>query len=142
LLYRTTHINHPSAVWVRQSDKNYIWLLQLLDALCKEYTYRYGKVHKVEREGLLKQLHTLPTNISLGEFGAASLLAFGDQSTIPMLMFSLISRPGGDNYGMALAVAFILIVITTVIVFAVGSEPKREFRKPRRMKQTVPSLPL
>jgi ABC-type sugar transport system permease subunit len=57
-------------------------------------------------------------------------------------MFSLISRPGGDNYGMALAVAFILIVITTVIVFAVGSEPKREFRKPRRMKQTVPSLPL
>jgi thiamine transport system permease protein len=70
------------------------------------------------------------------------LLAFGDQSTIPMLMFSLISRPGGDNYGMALAVAFILIVITSVIVFAVGSEPKREFRKPRRMKQNVPSLPL
>jgi len=59
-----------------------------------------------------------------------------------MLMFSLISRPGGDNYGMALAVAFILVVITTVIVFAVGSEPKREFRRPRNRKQTVPSLPL
>jgi len=80
--------------------------------------------------------------VSLGEFGAASLLAFGDQSTIPMLMFSLISRPGGDNYGMALAVAFILVVITTVIVFAVGSEPKREFRRSRNRKQTVPSLPL
>jgi hypothetical protein len=69
VLYRTTHVNHPSAIWVRQSDSNYIWLLQLLDSLCKEYTYRYGKVHKVEREGLLKQLYTLPTNIPNGEFG-------------------------------------------------------------------------
>lgn len=91
---------------------------------------------------VLKTAIAFSALVSLGEFGAASLLAFGDQSTIPMLMFSLISRPGGDNYGMALAVAFILIVITTIIVFAVGSEPKREFQKPRRMKQNVPSLPL
>jgi len=79
--------------------------------------------------------------VSLGEFGAASLLAFGDQSTIPMLMFSLISRPGGDNYGMALAVAFILIVITTAIVLAVGSEPKRGSRRKPQGKQSVPALP-
>jgi thiamine transport system permease protein len=79
--------------------------------------------------------------VSLGEFGAASLLAFGDQSTIPMLMFSLISRPGGDNYGMALAVAFILIVITTVIVLAVGSEPKSGSRRKPQGKQSVPALP-
>lgn len=78
--------------------------------------------------------------VSLGEFGAASLLAFGDQSTIPMLMFSLISRPGGDNYGMALAVAFILIVITTVVVLAVGSESKDASQKIRPEKQTGPSL--
>ncbi|MEI8230946.1 MAG: ABC transporter permease subunit, partial [Actinomycetes bacterium] len=79
--------------------------------------------------------------VSLGEFGAASLLAFGDQSTIPMLMFSLISRPGGDNYGMALAVAFILIVITTVIVLAVGSEPKSVSQRRPQGKQSVPALP-
>jgi thiamine transport system permease protein len=79
--------------------------------------------------------------VSLGEFGAASLLAFGDQSTIPMLMFSLISRPGGDNYGMALAVAFILIVITTVIVLAVGSELKSGSRRKPQGKQSVPALP-
>lgn len=79
--------------------------------------------------------------VSLGEFGAASLLAFGDQSTIPMLMFSLISRPGADNYGMALAVAFILIVITTVIVLAVGSEPKSGSRRKPQGKQSVPALP-
>ena len=91
---------------------------------------------------VLKTAIAFSALVSLGEFGAASLLAFGDQSTVPMLMFSLISRPGGDNYGMALAVTFILIVITTAIVFAVGAEPKREFRKPRDKKQSAPSLPL
>lgn len=67
-LYSATHINHPSAIWVRKSHKNYIWLSQLLYALCKEYTYRYGKVHKVEREGLLEQLYNWPMNIPQGHF--------------------------------------------------------------------------
>ena len=68
ILYVATHINHPSAVWVRQTHKNYIWLSQLLYYVCKEYTYRYGKIHKVEREGLLEKLYTWPMNILKGEF--------------------------------------------------------------------------
>jgi thiamine transport system permease protein len=91
---------------------------------------------------VLKTAIAFSALVSLGEFGAASLLAFGDQSTIPMLMFSLISRPGGDNYGMALAIAFILTVVTTLIVFAVGLESKSEIRKKRHRKQSAPSLPL
>ena len=67
-LYVATHINHPSAVWVRQTDKNYIWLHMLLCCLCAEYTYRYGKVHKVEREGLLGVLQTVPKYIAQGDF--------------------------------------------------------------------------
>ena len=64
VLYSATHINHPSAVWCRQSDSNYIWLAKLLHELCKEYTYRYGKTHKVESGGLLKALYwNLPNNI-------------------------------------------------------------------------------
>jgi hypothetical protein len=64
VLYSATHINHPSAVWCRQSDSNYIWLSKLLQECCKEYTYRYGKVHKVESSGLLKTLFwNLPKNI-------------------------------------------------------------------------------
>ena len=31
VLYSATHINHPSAVWVRQSDSNYMWLAELLE---------------------------------------------------------------------------------------------------------------
>lgn len=55
-LYKATHSNHPSAVWVRQSTQNYMWLAELLEELCKEYTYRYGKIHKVERDGLMQIL--------------------------------------------------------------------------------------
>ena len=69
LLYRATHINHPSAVWVRKTHQNYIWLTDLLEELCMEYTYRYEKVHKVERDGLLKVLRTsIPANIPIGPF--------------------------------------------------------------------------
>jgi len=68
VLYKSTHSNHPSAVWVRQNQQNYIWLSQLLHAVCKEYTYRYGKIHKVEREGLLETLYEWPINIPQGEF--------------------------------------------------------------------------
>jgi hypothetical protein len=69
ILYSATHINHPSAVWVRQSEQNYMWLAELLEECCKEYTYRYDKVHKVERDGLMQALkNQFPTNIPDGSF--------------------------------------------------------------------------
>ena len=63
-LYVATHINHPSAIWCRQSYANYVWLSKLLTELCREYTYRYGKVHKVEASGLEEELMYPPMNIS------------------------------------------------------------------------------
>ena len=64
ILYRSTHINHPSAIWVRKSPENYIWLANMLIALCEEYTYRYGKTHKVEKDGLcFVLLKNIPKNI-------------------------------------------------------------------------------
>lgn len=45
VLYACTHINHPSAVWCRESVENYNWLVEHLYALGQEYTHRYGKVH-------------------------------------------------------------------------------------------------
>lgn len=44
--YKKTHVNHPSAMWVRESVDNYKWLCDLGVALCEEYTFRYGKIHK------------------------------------------------------------------------------------------------
>ncbi|MEY4639407.1 MAG: hypothetical protein RLY13_405 [Actinomycetota bacterium] len=67
----------------------------------------------------------------IGEFGAASLLAYGDQATLPTVLFALISRPGEINYGMAMAVCAILILLTFVLVFSVST------RKPRRRRKVA-----
>ena len=63
MLYRATHINHPSAIWVRVRESHYRWLFGLWIELMEEYTYRYGKVHKVERDGLEEELMYTPMNI-------------------------------------------------------------------------------
>jgi hypothetical protein len=62
VLYQATHVNHPSAVWVRKSLLNYKWLHALLVALCNEYTYRYSKIHKCESDGLVHILSVAPFN--------------------------------------------------------------------------------
>ena len=62
-LYKATHINHPSAVWVRQSMENYKWLYELFVNLCNEYTHRYGKTHATEIK-LIQLLSNVPKNIS------------------------------------------------------------------------------
>jgi thiamine transport system permease protein len=64
--------------------------------------------------------------ISIGEFGASSFLANGSQATIPTLLFRLIARPGDQNYGMAMAVSAILIVLSAVVVFLVSRVPKEK----------------
>lgn len=64
IVYSATHINHPSAVWARQSELNYQWLYSLLKELCAEYTHRYGKVHKCESIGLVNLLQVTPLSIS------------------------------------------------------------------------------
>ena len=66
-LYKATHKNHPSAVWVRESRANYEFLHKLFSALCIEYTRRYGKIHKTDRT-LRKLLYWPPRHISDGEF--------------------------------------------------------------------------
>lgn len=46
VVYQATHVNHPSAVWCRQSIENYNWLVEHFFALGDEYTHRYNKKHK------------------------------------------------------------------------------------------------
>lgn len=63
ILYSATHINHPCAIWVRQSKENYEWTRNLLVALSKEYSYRYGKTHKIFRTDLGDALKSCPDSI-------------------------------------------------------------------------------
>lgn len=46
--YKKTHANHPCAIWARESLDNYLWLCALGFWLCREYTHRYGNIHKTE----------------------------------------------------------------------------------------------
>lgn len=48
-LYRKTHVNHPSAKWVRSGLSQYQWSYQLFVHLLDEYTYRYEKTHATSR---------------------------------------------------------------------------------------------
>jgi hypothetical protein len=57
--YKKTHQNHPCAIWVRESLDNYKWLCKFGKYLCKEYTYRYDKIHSCEKH-ILWLSKTLP----------------------------------------------------------------------------------
>lgn len=46
ILYKASHVNHPSNIWLRQSKENYRWLFLLWCFLLKEYEERYGRHHK------------------------------------------------------------------------------------------------
>jgi len=49
-LYKIAHKNHPVTIWMRSSLANYIWTLDLVDAMHEEWKYRYDhppeKLHK------------------------------------------------------------------------------------------------
>jgi hypothetical protein len=52
---------------------------------------------------------------------------------LPTVLYALISRPGGINYGMAMAVTALLILLTFALVAAVSARPKWSvFRRARR----------
>ena len=65
-LYKPTHINHPCAIWVRSSIKNYMWLVGMLYHLMNEYTFRYNRIHACSV--LYPIIKHAPDNITLGKF--------------------------------------------------------------------------
>ena len=65
VLYKASHINHPSTRWVRENAIQYQYAYDMFTALCDEYTHRYKKIHATDFKlrGLLNQL---PNKITLG----------------------------------------------------------------------------
>jgi len=49
-IYKLAHKNHPVTIWCRTSKANFIWVLDLVEELHKEWRFRYGhpetKFHK------------------------------------------------------------------------------------------------
>lgn len=75
--------------------------------------------------------------ISLGEFGATTFLAAPDRVTLPVMIARLLGRPGGDNYGMALAAAVILAIITAGAMIALERLRPRQLRTPPALTPTT-----
>ena len=40
-IYKLAHVNHPVSIWVRESLANYMWTIDLAEALNYEWKYRY-----------------------------------------------------------------------------------------------------
>lgn len=56
--------------------------------------------------------------ISLGEFGATSFLSRPDLPTMPIAVYRYLNLPGASNYGQAMAMAVIILMVCVVSMFA------------------------
>lgn len=63
--------------------------------------------------------------LSLGEFGATSFLTRPEFPTIPIAIARFLSLPGASNFGQALAMATILLIICTASILVLESGQKQ-----------------
>jgi thiamine transport system permease protein len=62
---------------------------------------------------------TFAFTVSLGEFGATLLLTRPEYPTIPIAIQRFLSQPGGLNYGQGMAMATLLLVLTTASIMVI-----------------------
>jgi thiamine transport system permease protein len=62
---------------------------------------------------------TFAFTVSLGEFGATLLISRPDYPTIPVAIERFLSQPGGLNYGQAMAMASILMILAVVSILSI-----------------------
>jgi len=62
---------------------------------------------------------TFAFTVSLGEFGATLLISRPEHPTIPVAIERFLSQPGGLNYGQAMAMATILMVLTLTSILLI-----------------------
>jgi thiamine transport system permease protein len=59
-------------------------------------------------------------SISMGEFGASSFLVRPNTPTMPIAIFRFLSQPGDMNYGQAMAMSTILMIVTASSFWLLG----------------------
>nr|WP_083812529.1 iron ABC transporter permease [Gordonia neofelifaecis] len=68
--------------------------------------------------------------MAIGEFGATTFLARADTTTLPVLIGSLMTRPGEANLATAMAASMLLVVVSAAVIAVIeivgeGSRPVR-----------------
>jgi len=61
--YKATHVNHPIAIWMRESKENYNFAASYGIPMAEEYTRRYGKIHGC-RKHIEWLVNNIPNNLS------------------------------------------------------------------------------
>ena len=79
ILYKASHIKHPSGIWCRSTTANYKWLYRHFIAACNEYTHRYGKVHLTEVK-LAEVFKKPPKNLPKGKQTEFAVAIAADQT--------------------------------------------------------------
>lgn len=76
--YKATHINHPCALWIRESLDNWMWLHDLMTELNAEYRYRYNKtqdhlsIRVLKADDIVNKAHMcLPAHIGFTKVALA-----------------------------------------------------------------------
>jgi len=54
--YRPTHKNHPCVLWVEKSYANFTWLVELAQALNREYRFRFDRNEDHKSIGVIQQI--------------------------------------------------------------------------------------
>lgn len=62
--YKATHAKHPSVIWTGDSAPHFAWLCKFGTALCREYSFRYGRRHKCE-----DVIEQLPRDLAMPDAG-------------------------------------------------------------------------
>lgn len=57
--------------------------------------------------------------VSMGEFGATAMITREDTPTLPYAIFRYLSQPGSANYGQAMAMSTLLMVVVSVGLIAI-----------------------
>jgi len=58
-------------------------------------------------------------SVSMGEFGATAMISRTDLPTLPYAIFRYLSQPGSANYGQALAMSTLLMLVVSISLIAI-----------------------
>lgn len=65
--------------------------------------------------------------ISLGEFGASLLLTRSENATLPVAVYTLLGRVGPVNFGAAMALSVVLMLLTAIVMLSLNRRGRGEF---------------
>lgn len=82
-IYKKTHVNHPSAVWVRKSSEHYEWVWFCAMQLCENYFKLRGKQHATYEK--LCILADFPVSISNAKFKQPPVAADDEYKAIAVI---------------------------------------------------------